>query len=390
MKSALVLFVLSLWSTGISAAALFSKTSKVELRPFFKRTFKQPVYVTPYPAKLAHCPDAYAIVEKPGTIRLESPEKKCGATLIDLRERVSDPTLEEGLLGLAFPPDFEASQSYYVYYSAAKPRRTIVARVTMQSISAPGGGQVQELISIRQPFSNHNGGMLEFGPDGYLYIGVGDGGSGGDPRGYAQILRSHLGKILRIGVQNSSAYAIPPDNPFANSKNDAFSERPEIFAWGLRNPWRFSFTPGGRLLVADVGQDDYEELSFVARGDNMGWNTMEGFHCFKPRKNCGQSGLKLPFYEYDHGVGQSILGGYVYEGTALPQFRNKYIFADSVAGRIFAIDYQSASAKADVLIQAPGLYSSFGRLRNKELVIAELMSGKIYLLAPTGAVGSSQ
>mgnify|MGYP000588388389 CR=1 FL=1 len=145
-----------------------------------------------------------------------------------------------------------------------------------------------------------------------------------------------------------------------------------------------------RLIVADVGQNDYEELSFVARGDNMGWNTMEGFHCFKPRKNCNQSGLKPPFYEYDHGVGQSILGGYVYEGTALPQVRNKYIFADSVAGRIFAIDYQSASAKADVLIQAPGLYSSFGRLRNRELVIAELMSGKIYLLSPTGTVGAPQ
>lgn len=386
----MALLILSLLSQGLLAAAPFSKSSKIELRPFFKKTFKQPVFVTPYPAALAHCPDAYAVVEKSGTIRLESPEKKCGSTLIDLRERVSDPTLEEGLLGLAFPPDFLSSHSYYVYYSAAKPRRTIVARITVQNTSAPGGGEVQELISIRQPFSNHNGGMLEFGPDGYLYIGVGDGGSGGDPRGYAQNLRSHLGKILRISVQNSSAYAIPPDNPFAKSKNTAFDERPEIFAWGLRNPWRFSFTPDARLLVADVGQDDYEELNFVSRGDNMGWNTMEGFHCFKPRKNCNQSGLKPPFYEYDHGVGQSILGGYVYEGTALPQFRNKYIFADSVAGRIFAIDYQSVTAKADVLIQAPGLYSSFGRLRNKELVIAELMSGKIYLISPTGAVGAPQ
>ncbi len=384
--------VVCFWATlPLFGDAPFNKTSKIELRPFFKKAFKQPVFVTAYPASLAHCPDAYAIVEKPGTIRLESPEKKCGTTLIDLRERVSDPTLEEGLLGLAFPPDFSSSHNYYVYYSAAKPRRTIVARVTMQSASAPGGGVVQELLAIRQPFSNHNGGMLEFGPDGYLYVGVGDGGSGGDPRGYAQNLRSHLGKMLRIrpstplraGVQGSATYDIPPDNPFANSKNDAFSERPEIFAWGLRNPWRFSFTPDGRLLVADVGQDDYEELSFVARGDNMGWNTMEGFHCFKPRKNCSQSGLKQPFYEYDHGVGQSILGGYVYEGAALPQLTGKYIFADSVAGRIFSLDYQSTSAKADVLIQAPGLYSSFGRLRNKELVIAELQSGKIFLLAPT-------
>lgn len=390
MKSLLAVLILPLLAAGIFAAAPFSKTSKIELRPFFKKSFKQPVYITPYPAVIAHCPDAYAVVEKPGTIRLESPEKKCGSTLIDLRDRVSDATLEEGLLGLAFPPDFAASHSYYVYYSAAKPRRTIVARVTMQNTSVPGGGAVQELISIRQPFSNHNGGMLEFGPDGYLYVGVGDGGSGGDPRDYAQNLRSHLGKILRIGVQSSSTYAIPPDNPFAKSKNTAFDERPEIFAWGLRNPWRFSFTPDGRLLVADVGQDDYEELSFVARGENMGWNTMEGFHCFKPRKNCNQSGLKQPFYEYDHGIGQSVLGGYVYEGAALPQLTGKYIFADSVAGRIFSLDYQSSLARADVLIQAPGLYSSFGRLRNRELVIAELMSGKIFLLAPTGTVGGGQ
>ncbi len=382
-------------TAAIFADAPFSKTSQIELRPFFKQPFKQPVYVTPYPGTLANCPDAYAIVEKPGTIRLESPEKKCDTTLIDLRDRVSDPTLEKGLLGLAFPPDFSSSHSYYIYYSAAKPRRTIVARVTMQHASAPGGGEVQELLAIRQPFSNHNGGMLEFGGDGYLYIGVGDGGSGGDPRGYAQNLRSLLGKILRIRVQGFSqpglsapkGYGIPPDNPFAASKSDPYHDRPEIFAWGLRNPWRFSFTPDGRLLVADVGQNDYEELSFVARGDNMGWNTMEGFHCFRPRKNCNQSGLKLPFFEYDHGTGQSILGGYVYEGAALPRLNNKYMFADSVAGRIFAIDYQAPSAKADVLIQAPGLFSSFGRLRNKELVIAELTSGKIYLLSPTGAVG---
>jgi hypothetical protein len=141
------------------------------------------------------------------------------------------------------------------------------------------------------------------------------------------------------------------------------------------------------MIVADVGQDDYEELSFVARGDNMGWNTMEGFHCFKPKSRCEKSGLKLPFYEYDHGTGQSILGGYVYEGSAIRELAGKYVFGDSVSGRIFSLDYLRDGAKAEVLIQAPGLYSSFGRLRNGELVIAELQSGKIYLLAPTGKVG---
>lgn len=368
------------------AAAPFHKVSKIELRPFFKRTFKQPVFVTPYPGLVADCPDAYAIVEKPGKVLIESPERKCDLELADLRDRVSDPTLEEGLLGLAFPGNFKNVPVFFVYYSAAKPRRTILARVSLKSAARTEISDVTELVTIRQPFSNHNGGMLEFGPDGYLYVGVGDGGSGGDPRGYAQNLRSNLGKILRVDV-SAKAMRIPADNPFAKSKNDAASERPEIFAWGLRNPWRFSFAPDKRLIVADVGQNDYEELSFVSRGDNMGWNTMEGFHCFKPKTNCTKTGLKMPFYEYDHGVGQSILGGYVYEGSALGELTGKYIFGDSVSGRIFSLDYRREGSKADVLIQAPGLYSSFGKLRNKELVIAELQSGRIYLLAPTGKVG---
>lgn len=369
----------------IAAQAPFSKTSRIELRPIFQRQFKQPVFVAPYPAALANCPDAYAIVEKPGIIRLESPEKSCGLVLLDLRDKVSDPTLEEGLLGLAFAPDYANSRRYYIYYSAAKPRRTIVSRITVGIPTEPKEWHEEELFSIRQPFSNHNGGMLEFGPDGYLYIGVGDGGSGGDPRGYAQNLRSHLGKILRIDVAPRKSYRIPPDNPLARAR-ETEGEKPEIFAWGLRNPWRFSFTPEGKLIVADVGQNDYEELSFVPRGANMGWNIMEGFHCFKPKKGCAQQGLVLPFHEYDHGVGQSILGGYVYEGSALANYRGRYIFADSMSGRIFALDYKAPDAKREVLIQVPELWSSFGRLRNKELVIAGLNSGKIYRLAPSRQV----
>ena len=379
MKIAIIFTLASLFP--LWPQAKFSKISQIELRPIFKRTFKQPVYVTPYPEKLEHCPDAHAIVEKAGIIRIESPEKKCDIVLLDLRKKVSDATLEEGLLGLAFPPGYTGVGHFYIYYSAAAPRRTILAGVNMPN-------RVDwDILTIRQPFSNHNGGMIEFGPDGYLYIGVGDGGSGGDPRGYAQNLRSHLGKILRINVKNHNLYGIPSDNPFAQSPNYAYHERPEIFAWGLRNPWRFSFAPDGRLIVADVGQDDYEELSFVARGDNMGWNTMESFHCFKPRKGCNQSGLKLPFYEYDHTVGQSILGGYVYEGKTMSELKNKYIFADSVSGKIFSLDYQSTDPKADLLVQAPALWSSFGRLHNKELVIADLGSGKIFLLAPSKQVG---
>ncbi|MFZ5628373.1 MAG: PQQ-dependent sugar dehydrogenase [Spirochaetota bacterium] len=379
-------FIALLALHSLSAAAPFSKTSRIELRPVFQRQFKQPVFVTPYPAQVKACPDAYAVVEKPGIIRLESLQQACGVVLLDHRQKVSDPTLEEGLLGVAFSADFARSGRYYIYYSAASPRRTILSRITVGAPTQPNQWREEELLTIRQPYSNHNGGMLEFGPDGNLYVGVGDGGSGGDPRGYAQNLRSHLGKILRLDVSPPTGFVVPRDNPFAQSKGDAYSEKREIFAWGLRNPWRFSFTPEGRMIVADVGQNDYEELSFVTRGANMGWNTMEGFHCFNPRKNCSQANLSLPFHEYDHGVGQSILGGYVYEGSALPQYRGHYFFADSVAGRIFSLDYRQAEAKRELLIQAPGLWSSFGRLRNRELVVAELQSGKIYLLAPTAQV----
>jgi len=381
---------------NVAADAKFSKISKIELRPYFQRQFKQPVFVAPYPGKLKNCSDAYAIVEKPGVIRLESPEKKCGLILADLRDRVAAPTLEEGLLGLAFPPDFQKSGSYYVYYSAAAPRRTIIARLDMKGKSGLGSNRVTELLTIRQPFSNHNGGMLEFGPDGFLYIGVGDGGSGGDPRGYAQNTAALLGKILRIDPSTGSTsspagtlrYKIPAGNPFAKSSGVRGEPQREIFAWGLRNPWRFSFTPEGELIVGDVGQNDYEEISIVRLGENMGWNITEGYHCFKPKKNCNKTNLREPIYEYDHGVGQSILGGYVYTGSALQQYRNKYIFADSISGRIFALDYRTRSTQAELLIQAPGLWSSFGRLRNGELVISELQSGKIFLLSPTGQVGS--
>jgi glucose/arabinose dehydrogenase len=372
---------------SISSAAPFSKTSKIELRPVFHRKFTQPVYVAAYPAAAGDCIEPYAIVEKPGVIRLESLKGTCGHVLLDIRDRVHDGSLEEGLLGLAFAPDFKTSRAFYIYFSATKPRRTILARVHVPDGTAKASADLEELISIRQPFSNHNGGMLEFGPDGHLYVGVGDGGSGGDPRGYAQNLSSHLGKILRIAPRTKTGYKVPANNPFFKSNGDAYRQKREIYAWGLRNPWRFSFAPDGRLIVADVGQNDYEELSIVGRGDNMGWNIMEGFHCFKPAKNCAQNNLKLPFHEYDHGLGQSILGGYVYTGEALAPYRQKYIFADSISGRIFAVDHNTPGARAEVLIQTPGLFSSFGRLRDNELVIAELQSGKIYQLVPTAQVG---
>ncbi|HRP69997.1 MAG TPA: PQQ-dependent sugar dehydrogenase, partial [Turneriella sp.] len=198
IPSALLGFLSLLTIPTVNADAPFRKISRIELKPVFHRRFKQPVFVTPYPGRIAACPDAYAIVEKRGVVRIESMDQKCGLVLADLRDRVAAPTLEEGLLGLAFPPNFRESGSYFVYYSAANPRRTILARLDMTGKMGVGKNRVTELLTIRQPISNHNGGMLMFGPDGYLYLGVGHGGSGGDPRGYAQNTASHLGKLLRI------------------------------------------------------------------------------------------------------------------------------------------------------------------------------------------------
>lgn len=370
----------------LDAQAKFSKVSKIELSPVFHRTFKQPVFVTVYPAAIPNCGEPYAVVEKPGRIRIESLTRACNQILLNHTAHVKNASLEEGLLGLAFDAQFSKTGVFYIYYSVNKPRRTVLSRMRVANPTTPKLVHEERLMTFKQPFSNHKGGMLEFGPDGFLYVGLGDGGSGGDPHGNAQNLRSHLGKILRIDVATKKEYRIPKDNPYAKSKGDAWHEKREIFAYGLRNPWRFSFAPDGRLLVADVGQNMYEELSFVGLGDNMGWNLMEGFHCFQPPKGCAREGLRLPFFEYDHGTGQSILGGYYYAGNEIPSLRGRYIFADSVSGRIFAINPAAATPRAEELVQVPGLYSSFGKLRDGELAIAELMSGKIFKLKPSKQV----
>ena len=219
---------------------------------------------------------------------------------LDLSPRVSENSNEEGLLGLAFDPDFQNNGYFYVYYSASTPRRSVISRFSVSQNDANSADVGSELIilEIPQPAGNHNGGQLAFGPDGYLYVGLGDGGGSGDRFGNGQNPATLLGSILRINVATASEgerYRVPADNPLAGVAD----ARPEIWAYGLRNPWRFSFdAQTGALWAADVGQNSWEEIDLIEKGLNYGWNVMEGAHCFSPRTGCDETGLQLPVAEY--------------------------------------------------------------------------------------------
>ncbi len=293
---------------------------------------------------------------------------------------------EQGLLGLAFHPDYLSNGYFYVNYVAANPTRTVIARYSV-SLSNPNQvdeNSEQSLLEISQPFSNHNGGQLAFGPDGYLYIATGDGGSQGDPFGNSQNLSTLLGKILRIDVDGSTtgqAYGIPADNPYVGN---IFGYREEIYAHGLRNPWRFSFDAlTGQIWAGDAGQNQREEIDIIEKGKNYGWNIMEGTQCYNPSVGCNQNGLALPAYEYDHSLGNAIIGGFVYRGSALAELYGRYIYGDYGSGRIWALATDGSSEGDNMLLIASGLLiSSFGVDKANELYICAF-DGKIYRLTIT-------
>jgi glucose/arabinose dehydrogenase len=303
------------------------------------------------------------------------------AVFLDIRDRVNDDGNEEGLLGLAFHPSYRENGSFYVNYTASNPRRTVIARyhVSAEDPLKANPASEQVILTFAQPYSNHNGGQIVFGPDGYLYIGTGDGGSGGDPQGNSQNLSVLLGKMLRIDVdnpQNGKNYGIPFDNPLAGNA-DGWAE--EIFAWGLRNPWRFSFDPAyGRLWVGDVGQNRYEEVNIVEKGKNYGWNIMEGFACYNPQSGCDETGLMKPVIEYGRDMGSSITGGPLYRGKDVPELVEKYIYADFVSGRIWALRYNLPDDFSNELLLNSGKnISSFGVDERGEILICSF-DGAIY------------
>lgn len=271
------------------------------------------------------------------------------SVFLDIRDRVTSGG-ETGLLGIALAPDFARSGVFFLDYTQGGPLRTHISSFTSNGTVADRASEAV-LLEIAQPYSNHNGGQLAFGPDGHLYIGMGDGGSGGDPQGNAQNTSVLLGKILRIDVRDRTRYTIPADNP-------GFGRR-EIWAYGFRNPWRFSFE-GGTLYVADVGQNRYEEIDVVGTGGNYGWNRMEGFHCYGT-STCDRTGLILPIAEYDHSEGCSVTGGYVYRG-ADPALDGIYFFGDYCSGRVWGLRYAAGRTAALQQVATTGFsVSTFAR-----------------------------
>ena len=298
---------------------------------------------------------------------------------LDIRDRVSSRGWEEGLLGLALSPNNE--RYLYVYYSAANPRRSVVSRFNYNRAVAPDSELV--ILEVEQPYANHNGGQLAFGPDGYLYIGLGDGGSAGDPQGNGQNTSTLLGAILRIDVSGATVeqpYAIPPGNPFANGRNG----RPEIWAYGLRNPWRFSFDrETGELWAGDVGQNHWEEIDIIERGGNYGWNVMEGNHCFRPPSGCESEDFIPPVWEYPlEDDACSVIGGYVYRGTAIPWLYGVYVYGDFCTGQVFGLRYADGEVIEHKLLADTGLrIASFGQDNDGELYVLSQGEGIFRLVA---------
>lgn len=271
-------------------------------------------------------------------------------TFLDISDRVvyKEKENEEGFLGLAFHPKYKENGQFFVYYtSTIEPQLSVISRfrVSQDDPDKADPASEQELLRIKQPYWNHNGGTIVIGPDGYLYIALGDGGAGNDPHGNGQKLSTLLGKILRIDIDHhdqGKAYAIPKDNPFVG-KGDA---KPEIWAYGVRNPWCISFDrKTGTLWCADVGQDIWEEIDIIVKGGNYGWNLREGLHKFGPKGSEPRKDLIEPIWEYKHDIGKSITGGEVYHGKRVPALAGHYIYADYVSGKVWALNYNSKSGK---------------------------------------------
>ncbi len=340
--------------------------------------FTDPLYLTALPTQ----PDQLLVVEQSGRIQrfTNDPATSTATTFLDIRSRVNSGS-EQGLLGLAFDPDFASNGSFYVHYSAIPPRRSVIARYQMDGALEADPDSEEILLEVAQPFSNHNGGMIEFGPDGMLYIGLGDGGGSGDPDNNAQDPTTLLGALLRIDPDGGSPYGIPADNPFVGEGGGV---REEIWAFGLRNPYRFSFDrQSGQLWLGDVGEASLEEINIITKGGNYGWRVFEGTMPFNDSGNSlPPSAFTPPVYEYSHSLGCSITGGYVYRGSLLPSLQGQYIYGDYCSGRIWALEYSGGSVQSNTEIAMVPSVSSFGEDGDGELYIVSL-SGDIYRLVET-------
>lgn len=337
------LFALALSGFALASAACPLPNGYRFEQAFSNITFSGMVQVEPIPGDPGHA----LVLTQGGVIHRSSlvDASEASSVFLDLRDRLHpSPDDEEGLLGLAFAPDYATSGRFYVHYTAPGGEPSVrglpgrvgrISRFTASGASATPSSE-QVLLEVYQPYTNHNGGALAFGPDGMLYIALGDGGSGGDPHNYAQDRNSLLGKILRVDVSGPGGYTIPPDNPFAGGGG-----RPEIYAYGFRNPWRLSFDrETGQLWAADVGQSAWEEVDRVVAGGNYGWSQFEGDACFK--QPCNAPGAIPPRITYSHQFGCSISGGHVYRGTAMPELRGWYVYGDFCSGRVWAVNTEGS------------------------------------------------
>ena len=339
--------------------------------------FQQPTYLT-------HAGDGSRrlfIVEKAGRVWILQGGRRLSPPFLDIVGRVRSRETERGLLSIAFHPDYETNGRFFVNYTDQK-GHTVVAEYRVSADPNRGDPNSERvLLYIEQPAANHNGGQLQFGPDGYLYVGMGDGGLGGDPWGNAQNLGVLLGKMLRIDVDAGDPYGIPADNPFVGTEG----ARPEIWAYGLRNPWRFSFDRGtGDLYIADVGQNKWEEVDVALApdrgGQNYGWDIMEGFHCFEPAQGCDTAGLTMPVVEYGHDRGCSITGGYVYRGRRYADIQGIYFFSDFCTGYIWGLRKTDDGWEWAQFLASGLNVSTFGEDEEGEIYVLDYARGDVYHL----------
>lgn len=315
------------------------------------------------------------VVEQAGKIiRFENAATTHTSTeFLDIAKLVSTQGTEEGLLGLAFDPQFSQNGYFYVYYSAAQPRRSVIARyrTNLQTMRAESASATI-IMEVAQPYSNHNGGMIAFGPDGMLYIALGDGGSSGDPHNHGQDLTTLLGSILRIDVRGGQPYSIPSDNPFVGRPDGA---RGEIWAYGLRNSWRFSFDRHtGALWAADVGQNQWEEIDIIVKGGNYGWRLFEGKHEYDNPQRLQAKTYIAPIHEYAHDEsgGLSVTGGYVYRGQRVPALQGDYLYGDFVSGHVWALRYDGQQVTRNQRLGNVSNLASFGEDRDGEVYLVSL------------------
>jgi glucose/arabinose dehydrogenase len=317
------------------------------------------------------------VLEQAGKIRVVKSGKLLSTPFLNITSLVSSGG-EMGLLGLAFHPNYKSNGRFFVNYTRVNSGQiqTVIAEYHRSSTNADVASTTAKvLLVVNQPYDNHNGGQLAFGPDGYLYIGLGDGGSEGDPLGNGQKLSTLLGKILRINVNSGTPYSVPSTNPFVGRTG----VKPEIWAYGFRNPWRFGFDfSSGRLFIGDVGQDSYEEIDLGKSGGNFGWSVMEGAHCYPIGSTCNKTGKILPITEIAHPTAECIIGGYVYRGSSIAGLAGMYVFGDFITGKIWALKLTSTGWQRSTLLSTGREISAFGRDNSGNLYVVDYGNGSIF------------